>query len=534
MSESSPPPEPSVPPEIPGYEFVGIIRSGGQATVYRYRSTRPQDVGDEYAVKVYRRAKSADADDEIRTLRSFRHNAIVTPIPGQHGTTADGRRYFVMPLYHRLDDGREFTVREVLEIGIVLAGALAYAHADERDVWHLDVKPANVLMDDDGNPLLADFGISRRTGDFGGGLSFAWSPPEQQRRQPVSALADVFSLGAMLLVVLARGAGTGAPRSVYDVPGGPNDDATRHERAVRNEVHPPDLDEALVPPALQRVLRKAVAADPAERWASAAEFRDALAAMRPALLGTAESVTLTWPRGEDPSAASSDADVPDAPEEATAPAPEEATASAPESATASASAPSAPAPESAGAVGLEFDPGTGPEAGTTTLTSLAPPGPDRPDGSGTASGPGSTPDPVPDPPRGRLLRVAATLAGLLVLVVVLVVAVPAILELPSDLAETPSTDNETPFATVVPTPVLDGASRTGDVVTFTWSNPEPVDGDSYIWTRTDGPNDAAATPTDEGVAVIDDVADATVVCIEVVVRRDGRTSATPLSTCFPE
>jgi eukaryotic-like serine/threonine-protein kinase len=88
----------------------------------------------------------------------------------------------------------------------------------------------------------------------------------------------------------------------------------------------------------------------------------------------------------------------------------------------------------------------------------------------------------------------------------------------------------------VPTPVLAGVtvSADGTSVTFTWSNPDPVDGDTFLWTRTDpAAVDTVPRETTEGTATVDGVTPGTTVCLEIEILRAGQGSAVPLEECAP-
>jgi hypothetical protein len=88
---------------------------------------------------------------------------------------------------------------------------------------------------------------------------------------------------------------------------------------------------------------------------------------------------------------------------------------------------------------------------------------------------------------------------------------------------------------VIPTPTLISATEgsDGSSVVFTWSNPDGVPSDTYVWQRTDGAGDPEKVPTDQPTAQIAGVSPGTKVCVSVYVRRDGQLSADPLAACFP-
>ncbi len=197
-----------MPPDAIGrYELRGELGHGGHASVYRAYDPR---FGREVAVKVLRRELLADAqfrsrfEREARAIASLEHAAIV-PVHdfGEH----DGQPYLVMRLMrgdsldHRLAQGRLATQDEarILER---IASALDAAH--DAGITHRDVKPGNILLDDQGNAYLTDFGIARlmeaSTMLTQAGVSLgtpAYMSPEQTRGEALTPASDVYSLGVV-------------------------------------------------------------------------------------------------------------------------------------------------------------------------------------------------------------------------------------------------------------------------------------------------------------------------------------------------
>src|SRR3954452_18380646 len=161
------------------------------------------------AIKVFRGDAAQQLqrhDAEMRTLAALDHPSLVTVFDA--GTDGESQQpYLVMQLVEgptlaqELRAGR-LTADRSARYGAALADALAYVH--ERGLVHRDVKPANVLISEDGRVHLADFGIARlvdaahetRTGDVLG--TPAYFAPEQVAGETVGPAADVYALGVVL------------------------------------------------------------------------------------------------------------------------------------------------------------------------------------------------------------------------------------------------------------------------------------------------------------------------------------------------
>ena len=163
---------------------------------------------------------------------------------------------------------RGLSVGEAIEIiRQVLAGA-RFAHS--RGIVHRDLKPQNVLVDAEGRARVADFGIARagtseitQTGSVLGTAQYL--SPEQAQGLPVTAASDLYSVGVMLYEAL-----TGRVPFDADTP------VAVALKQVSEQPRPPSQLNPRVPPALDAVVLKALAKDPANRFASAEEFLRAL------------------------------------------------------------------------------------------------------------------------------------------------------------------------------------------------------------------------------------------------------------------
>ncbi|MBW4078446.1 MAG: serine/threonine protein kinase [Acidobacteria bacterium] len=190
------------------YRIVRLLGRGGMSDVYEAFDIV---TGDSVAIKVVR---SGDPDigrrlsQEARALESFQHPGLIRLL--DIGETGD-QSYLVMELItgttlaQTLRAGA-LSSRETANLGARLADALSYVH--ERGVVHRDVKPSNVLLSNDGDPWLGDFGIAMlhdasvltATGATMGTVSYM--APEQLEDHQVGPAADIWSLGIILLECL--------------------------------------------------------------------------------------------------------------------------------------------------------------------------------------------------------------------------------------------------------------------------------------------------------------------------------------------
>ena len=163
------------------------------------------------------------------------------------------------------------TPQQAARIVAELAQAVAYLHG--QGVVHQDIKPRNVVLDGAGRPRLIDFGLAQLrqawsdSRDMPSGGTPQFMAPEQARGESerVGPASDIFALGGLLYFLL-----TGQPPH----PGENKWAALEHAR--QGVVTPPRALNRSIPRPLERIVRRALAADPAQRFATAAEFRQAL------------------------------------------------------------------------------------------------------------------------------------------------------------------------------------------------------------------------------------------------------------------
>jgi hypothetical protein len=204
----------SARPSIAGFEVLGELGRGGMGVVYQARQVR---LNRPCALKMIRAAELAGPEAIIRFLAEaeaiarLRHPHIV-----QIYSTGDydGRPYIELEyvgggsLADRLD-GTPWPPHQAAALIATLAGAMAEAH--RLGIVHRDLKPSNVLLDPDGTPKIADFGLAKLLGG-GSGLTQtdvvlgtpSYMAPEQAggMAKLVTPAADVYALGAVLYELL--------------------------------------------------------------------------------------------------------------------------------------------------------------------------------------------------------------------------------------------------------------------------------------------------------------------------------------------
>ncbi len=541
----SPKRAPSEPPVLRGFDYVKPLGAGGFADVFLYQQQLPRR---RVAVKVLladRLAQSmiADFTHEANVMAQLStHPSIVTIY--EAGVAGDGRPYLVMeycpkPNLQIQYRKAPFAVAEALRTGIRIAGAVESAH--RAGILHRDIKPANILVNDYNRPLLTDFGIAGAAGaDDAAGMSIPWSAPEAFDDAQISAVAgDVFSLAATVYTLLAG-------RSPFEIPGQRNSSADLIARIREGRL--PSLGRADVPISLHTVLAQGMARDVHARFGSALEFAHALQrveielSMSPTMVDVLdESVGEDAPESDDDGLTRIRGVVnidPTGPPPATTGGGERSFSTTDatvlrdstgdyESAPRGRTAPQ-PAPDDEPAPDATVVRGT-PRAGRAAATDL-----DGTGGTTQARTHRAEPDEAtPETPRRS--KAGLIVAGALAVVVVAVIAFASLSGkgTPS-VTDTISVDPQSPvIARQVPPIASVTAEVVGDQIVFTWVNPDPQDGDSYLWgIQVAGAAreiEIATEPTVSIPAAGNDGA-----CIEVTLRRvDGRAGAEPTVGCAP-
>jgi len=277
------------------YRLERELGQGGMATVYLAHDLRHDR---QVAVKVLRPELAAviGADRflaEIKTTAALQHPHI---LPLFDSGQAESFLYYVMPyvegesLRHRLDREKQLPVEDAIKIAAESASALDYAH--RHGVIHRDIKPENILLHD-GQALVADFGIALAVSAAGGhrmtetGMSLGtphyMSPEQAMGEREITAKSDVYALGCVVYEMLV-----GEPPFT-----GPTAQAVV-ARVVTEEPRSISLQRKTVPPHVNAAVIKALAKLPADRFASAAGFAEALA--HPGAMAPAASPATPTPR----------------------------------------------------------------------------------------------------------------------------------------------------------------------------------------------------------------------------------------------
>ncbi|MGK2933737.1 MAG: protein kinase domain-containing protein [Gemmatimonadaceae bacterium] len=260
------------------------IGQGGMATVYLAQDIRHRR---KVAIKVLHPELTAVLGperflNEIELTANLQHPHI---LPLFDSGAADTLLFYVMPyvqgetLRTRLSREQQLPIAEAVRIAGDVADALEYAH--KHGVVHRDIKPENILLHD-GRPLVADFGIALAVQQAGGarmtqtGMSLGtpqyMAPEQAMGDKSVDHRADIYALGAITYEML-----TGEPPFT-----GPN------SQAVVAKILTTDPSSLVskrrsVPPHVEAAVLTALEKMPADRFASAAEFADAIAGRGPVL-----------------------------------------------------------------------------------------------------------------------------------------------------------------------------------------------------------------------------------------------------------
>lgn len=266
-SDWEPPSPQSLETSFPGYSDFSFLDRGGMGAVY---AATQASLERRVAVKILPPELLDDEGfmerfkQEANMLARLQHPHIVAVY--DFGVTQEGHHYIVMEYVEGVSLQEilrrdKITTAKALTITAQVCEALHYAH--ERNVIHRDIKPSNILIDERGLVRVADFGLaknsseaenpnsSQRTKAFVGTIGYA-APEMQKKGGQMDRRSDIFSLGVTLYEMLT----SVLPVGVFDPP----------SKKVGTPAH------------VDKIVRRALMQEPEDRYGTAQEMRDAIAA----------------------------------------------------------------------------------------------------------------------------------------------------------------------------------------------------------------------------------------------------------------
>ncbi|MFQ5498712.1 MAG: serine/threonine protein kinase [Candidatus Zixiibacteriota bacterium] len=245
------------------YTLTGKIGQGGAAEIYRGRQ---ESLNRDVAIKILSTKLTTDPDivrrfeRESMVIAGLNHPNIVHVIDkGQAG----GRYFFVMEFIdgtslRQVIDSDRIPLSTKLEMVVQVCKALDYAH--KNGVIHRDIKPTNILIDRQGNPLVADFGIAQIVGTpeadmtasdvIMGTLSYM-SPEQRLSSTNIDQTTDLYAIGIILYEILLR------------------------KKPLGHFKLPSEID-ASIDPRFDGIIQKCLAQEAKDRFQTAVELKDAI------------------------------------------------------------------------------------------------------------------------------------------------------------------------------------------------------------------------------------------------------------------
>ncbi len=258
------------------YQIVEHLGRGGMAQVYKAY----QPALDRYvAIKLMHSFLAEDKgflnrfQREARAVAQLRHPNIVQLIDFD---VTDGVYYYMVMefidghtlkvrLQEMADNNQTMPVDEAIRIARDVAGALSYAHS--HDMLHRDIKPSNVMLNQESQVILTDFGIAKILSNpqytASGGMTGtpSYISPEQGLGEPGDARSDLYSLGTMFFQMMAGRLPYEADTAVAVV--------LKH---INDPLPLPSQLNPTLPPGIDRIILRAMAKNPNDRYQTADEF----------------------------------------------------------------------------------------------------------------------------------------------------------------------------------------------------------------------------------------------------------------------
>jgi serine/threonine-protein kinase len=267
------------------FELIDVLAAGGMGAVYKARDVRLA------VVRAIKMLPGSFAEDSNMRARFEREAQISVGLMHRNVVRTyelieepDGRLGIVMDLIEGQELGNLIksadsqlmpSAREAVRMIGRLLDAVEYVHS--RGIVRLDVKPGNVIVDHEGEPVMIDFGVARRLADESSDLTVggavigtpAYMAPEALRGQPIDERSDIFSVGIVL----------------YQLLGGQLRFDSYNETVRRRIMEDVDVSVLRCSPQLREVVAACVARDPDRRFPNAASARATLARVPEAASG---------------------------------------------------------------------------------------------------------------------------------------------------------------------------------------------------------------------------------------------------------
>ena len=256
------------------YELGAMIGTGGMADVYLAQDVR---LNRQVAIKILRSDLARDPsfvtrfNKEALSVAALNHPGIVSVYDsGKEDSPSGAMPYIVMEyvegktLRELVNKGERFALNRAVEITEGILIALQYSH--KNGIIHRDIKPGNIMITDNGDVKVMDFGIARALADTGATMTSTWNivgtaqylSPEQATGTQADARSDLYSVGCLLYELLA-----GRPPFTGDTPV-----AIAYQHVSAPLIPITELQESL-DPALNAFFSIALAKDANERYQSA-------------------------------------------------------------------------------------------------------------------------------------------------------------------------------------------------------------------------------------------------------------------------
>ncbi len=279
LGEGEAPPPSSALPQVAGYEILEVIGHGGMGVVYKARQLGLNRL---VALKMILAGMNASPQDlarfrtEAEAVAQLQHPSIlqIFEIGEQNGCPFLALEYVGGGSLAEHLNGTPVGPRQAAELVLSLARAVHHAH--EKGIVHRDLKPANVLLQPDGTPKIADFGLAKRaeanqahtqTGTILGSPSYMSPEQAAGHTDQVGPATDVYALGVILYELL-----TGRP---------PFKGASLLETIDQVREHdpvPPRFLQPKTPRDLETICLKCLEKNPRRRYATAADLASDLRA----------------------------------------------------------------------------------------------------------------------------------------------------------------------------------------------------------------------------------------------------------------